>query len=97
MKYEVTDGLHLTLHGIYSRAVFGESTPSSVIDKNGKFVGDPNLGVELNAGVSYSTDDGFSALLRYGILFPLGGLANNATQKEGETAQAVRALFAIRY
>ena len=96
VRYEVTEGLNLHLAGIYSRAIYGESTPSSVI-QDGVAIGDPNLGIEIDAGVSYATDDGFFASLAYGVLFPLPGLKNNATGAEATTAQALHAIFAIRY
>ncbi|MFN7132274.1 MAG: TIGR04551 family protein, partial [Myxococcales bacterium] len=52
VRYEVREGLNLMGNVIYSRAVYGQSTPSAVVTAEG-VQGDPNLGVELDAGVSY--------------------------------------------
>jgi uncharacterized protein (TIGR04551 family) len=92
IKYQLADGFHLFGDVIYSRTVYAESSPSGV---------DPNLGVEVDAGLRYETEDGFFAQLRWGILFPLKGLdvAQRPAGDTGslETAQALRGLLGIRF
>ncbi len=93
-KYRITQGFDVFASLIWSRAIFWQSTPG------GAFGQDPNLGVEINAGARYETEDGFFAQLQYGILFPLGGFAkrdalNNAVNLDN--AQALRALIGIRF
>ncbi|MGC4117550.1 MAG: hypothetical protein QM765_23935 [Myxococcales bacterium] len=107
-KYEITEGLGVWASVIYSRAIYGESTPSSQLvttkDKNGNEIktiqGDENLGVEIDGGVRYDSGDGFIAGVAYGVLFPLGGLKNNtfsSTPIDAQTAQTVRGWFVIKY
>lgn len=93
VKYEVRDGLNLMANVIYSRAVYASSTPSAAPGR----AGDPNLGVEIDAGASYVTEDGFVATLWYGVLFPLPGLRNNVADVDAKTAQAVHGAFGIRF
>jgi uncharacterized protein (TIGR04551 family) len=93
VTYTIGDGIHLFGDVIYSRAVFKQSTPS------GK---DENLGVELNVGARYETEDGFFAQLRWGILFPMAGLdvpnrTSTSTNNSLEFAQALRALVGIKF
>ncbi|MBI5544170.1 MAG: TIGR04551 family protein, partial [Deltaproteobacteria bacterium] len=97
-KYEITEGLGLWANLVYSRAIFGESTPSSHLD-GGALTGDPNLGVEFDAGVKYESGDGFIAGINYGVLFPLAGLRNNIVDPslDAETAHTVRGFFVIKY
>jgi uncharacterized protein (TIGR04551 family) len=89
-SYQIAEGFDIFAAIIYSRAVYPESTPSS---------SEASLGVEINAGAKYETEDGFFAQVGWGILFPLGGLAD--TRPEGtpnlDTAQAVRGLIGIKY
>ncbi|HVE87761.1 MAG TPA: TIGR04551 family protein, partial [Myxococcales bacterium] len=58
LDYELADGLHLQGALIYSRAVYAESTPA--FDPTGSS-NDPGLGVEIDGGLSYETEDGFYA------------------------------------
>jgi uncharacterized protein (TIGR04551 family) len=94
IKYDVTEGFNLFASIIYSRAVFPEGTPSAT---------NTGLGVEINAGVRYETDDGFFAQFMYGVLFPLAGLQqfsppNSLNPPPGlDTAQALRAMLGIRF
>ncbi len=97
VKYEVREGLNLMANVIYSRAIYPASTPSAVVAATGGVQGDPNLGVEIDAGASYATEDGFVATLWYGVLFPLPGLRNNATDRDAQTAQTVHGLFGIKF
>ncbi len=97
VQYRITQGFHVFAAGIYSRAIFAESTPSSA---NGS-AADANLGVELNGGARYETEDGFYAQVQYGILFPLGGFAartvTGVPAPTLEFAQALRGVFGIKF
>lgn len=103
-SYRVADGFNIFAALIYSRAIYAESTPSARNTTMG-IVADANLGVEINAGARYETEDGFFGELRWGILFPLEGLKNNipnATQFGGapvalESAQALRGSIGIHF
>ncbi|MFZ5468707.1 MAG: TIGR04551 family protein [Myxococcota bacterium] len=95
IDYRVAEGFHLLGAVIYSRAIFFESTPS--FDGTS---GDENLGLELNAGARYETEDGFFAEVMWGILFPLGGLGDKRPLAEGtdvESAQALRGVVGIHF
>jgi len=99
-KYEITEGLSVWANIIYSRAVYGQSTPSSHLDTtSGQLVGDENLGVEIDGGVRYDSGDGFIAGVSYGVLFPLAGMNNNDPNNPigASTAQTVRGWFVIKY
>jgi uncharacterized protein (TIGR04551 family) len=91
-NYKITEGFNVFGAVIYSRALMASSTPSTR---------DANLGVELNVGAKYETDDGFIAMLQWGILFPLEGLRNfgllGANAPKLETAQALRALIGVKF
>ncbi len=106
-SYRIADGFNVFAALIYSRALYAQSTPSAHV-VNGEIVGDANLGIEINAGARYETEDGFFGELRWGILFPLDGLKNNnasATQYfngQGgmvvlESAQALRGTIGIHF
>jgi uncharacterized protein (TIGR04551 family) len=93
VRYDVTEGFNLFAAIIYSRSIFPEGTPS------GQSTG---LGVEINAGVRYETDDGFFAQFAYGVLFPLSGMQqpsfpNSPTSTSLDTAQALRGMLGIRF
>ena len=96
VQYRITQGLNIFGAGIYSRAIFAESTPSA---GNGTQPQDPNLGIELNAGARYETEDGFYAQAQYGILFPLGGFnrEQNGAMAPLVNAQAFRGVFGIKF
>lgn len=96
VQYRITQGLNIFGAGIYSRAMFAESTPSG---GNLTQAVDPNLGIELNAGARYETEDGFYAQAQYGILFPLGGFnrETNGTAAPLVNAQAFRGVFGIKF
>ena len=67
------------------------------------------LGVEIDASLYYRSedgpdlDDGFHAMLQYGVLFPLGGLGYMANQNlngvalDTSSAQIVRLFLGIGY
>jgi uncharacterized protein (TIGR04551 family) len=65
VKYEILEGLATQLSIIYSQAMYASSTPSTAHTP---------LGIELDVGVSYQSDDGFIAFVNYGLLEPLDGL-----------------------
>jgi uncharacterized protein (TIGR04551 family) len=115
-SYRLADGFHIFASAIYSRAIYAESTPSAHFAPGSGVacvtpsaacvvIGDANLGLEVNAGARYETEDGFFGELRWGILFPLQGLANNqvnALTNGGvpvtlEPAQAIRGSIGIKF
>ncbi len=93
--YTIAEGFDVFAAVIYSRAIFPESTPSSASAADM----DANLGIEINAGAQYVTDDGFFAGVQYGILFPLAGLRNTAPGFTAplDNAQAVRGYFGVKF
>lgn len=97
IKYEIIQGLDVWANFIYSRAIYGESTPSSTIGSNGKLGGNADLGIEIDIGAQYVSGDGFVAGIGYGVLFPLAGLDNRLDDKDAGTAHLVRGWFGIIY
>lgn len=96
-KYRITHGFEAFAALIYSRAIFAESTPAGAFGN-----GDPNLGVEINAGAKYETEDGFFGQVQYGILFPLGGFRKETVANSGQAipldnAQALRAVIGVKF
>lgn len=94
LVYDVTEGLGLNLAIIYSQANEARSTPT----------GKRPLGIEIDAGINYVSDDGFVASFAYGVLFPLSGLDQlrspgtpGSSTISADTAQAVRAYFGVVY
>jgi uncharacterized protein (TIGR04551 family) len=65
-RWDVLEGLSLWAQIVYSQAIYASSTPST--DQK-------PLGVELDVGVKYRSDDGFVFFLEYGVLQPMNGLA----------------------
>jgi uncharacterized protein (TIGR04551 family) len=91
VKYTVVEGFSIWAAGIYSGAIYQSSTPSGTSH---------NLGIELNAGISYRTEDGFFADAAYGVLFPLAGLSSPAifgTAPSLDVAQAIRGNIGIKF
>ena len=90
VKYAVAPGIDLYGRLIYSQALYAESTPSFV---------SKSLGVEVNAGVDYTTEDGFIAGLAYGILFPMGGLQayTNELKADLETPHSIRGWLGVKF
>jgi uncharacterized protein (TIGR04551 family) len=99
LSYRVAEGFDIHAAVIYSRAVFIESTPSWNGVTGAGMKGDANLGIEINVGARYETEDGFFATVNWGILFPFGGFADNrlATPPPLDTAQALRGSIGIKY
>ncbi|WP_241757977.1 TIGR04551 family protein [Myxococcus landrumensis] len=89
-KYSVAPGIDLWGRIIYSQAIYSESTPSSL---------NKSLGLELNAGVDYASEDGFIAGVAYGILFPMSGLEafNLDPQVDLQTPHTVRGWLGIKF
>jgi hypothetical protein len=89
----------------YARAIYGESTPSAALVTdaagNTSVKSDQNLGVEINVGARYETEDGFFGQLMWGILFPLGGFSDprviTGTATPLESAQALRGSVGIKF
>lgn len=91
LTYSVADGLEVFGSVIGSGAVYEESTPSGTSRL---------LGLEVNAGARYQTEDGFVAGLQWGMLLPQAGLNNptvGSTIPPLETAHAVRGIIGITY
>jgi uncharacterized protein (TIGR04551 family) len=63
-KWDVLDGLSILGQIVYSQAIFATSTPSGTSKP---------LGIELDLGVKYQSDDGFIFFLDYGLLRLLSG------------------------
>jgi uncharacterized protein (TIGR04551 family) len=101
-RYRITQGFEAYAALIYSRSIFAESAPGALYTDSGN-----SLGVEINGGVRYETEDGFFGQLQYGILFPLEGFMkkdgiNTGAQVGGsqiarDNAQALRAVVGIRF
>ncbi len=92
IKYNLTEGLDVSLGVIYSQAFQADNTPG----------GHRPLGVEGDAGIHYLTDDGFVATLDYGILLPFAGLGEVVPGALGGfvnpgVAQAIRVLLGVKY
>ncbi len=85
LRWDILPGLRFDEAIIYSRAMYAQSTPSAKSDPSGSAYGytylagsgDANLGIELDAGLSYTSGDGFLGWVSYGMLQPLGGLSYN--------------------
>ena len=91
-KWDVLDGLSVGAQVIYSQALFASSTPSQV---------NKPLGIELDLGVKYQSDDGFVFFLDYGLLKMLSGFditpseSNAATVSASGVAQNIHAGLGI--
>lgn len=93
LSYSVADGLDAFVHFVYSRSIYASSTPSTVGHA---------LGLEIDVGARYSTDDGFFAGVTYGVLFPFSGLQPYAATAAGtsislDKAQTVRGVLGIKF
>ena len=90
VSYAFNDSLSVFGNFIYSKALKPTSTPSG---------NSTQLGLEIDAGVRYQTDDGFYAQLMYGVLFPFDGLQFGylSAPVSPAIAQALRAQVGIRF
>ncbi len=100
-KYRITQGFEAFASAIYSRAIFKDSTPGVIYANSNE-----SLGVEINGGARYETEDGFYGQLQYGILFPLEGFKKGGQFANGtsggnsvtlENPQALRAVVGIKF
>jgi uncharacterized protein (TIGR04551 family) len=91
ISYALTDGLNISFTAVYSQALHVLSTPG----------GAAPLGLELDTGIHFNSDDGFIATFDYGILFPFAGLGEIASSAgpavSASIAQTVRLLLGVRY
>jgi uncharacterized protein (TIGR04551 family) len=94
-RYEFLDGLAATLSVVYSQAMYASSTPSTTSTP---------LGIEVDAGLKYKSDDGFVAWIDYGLLQPLSGLGYgpggtpaSAPQNDLSRAHAIRTGVAVTF
>ncbi|HEX7622873.1 MAG TPA: TIGR04551 family protein, partial [Anaeromyxobacteraceae bacterium] len=94
-RYELIEGVSATASLIYSQAIYASSTPSTTSTP---------LGVELDLGLAYHSDDGFVAFVNYGVLQPLDGLGYGsagapATAPQGSLARghAIRSGVAVKF
>lgn len=91
LKYSITEGFQVYGNLVYSQALYSESTPSGA---------NSGLGVEIDLGARYETEDGFVAGIDWGILFPLSGLQEppgSLNRPDFETAQALRGTLGIKF
>jgi len=90
LRWNIFPGLRLDAALVYSRAIFAESTPSARIDPTitdpalaaaapPVDKGSPNLGLEADATLTYTSGDGFQAFFEWGVLQPLEGLRTHGT------------------
>lgn len=99
VQYNLTEGLGGRLDIVYSRAMYGSSTPSGSITE----AGNPNLGVEVDAKIFYASEDGFNAWLQYGLLIPMAGLNSKVLTPDGNVtldagiAHTIQAMLAITF
>ena len=95
--WNITDALQLDGSIIYSQAIYASSTPSA--SQTG--LGSNPLGLEVDLGIRYQTEDGLFAWLYYGILFPFDGLQNTGIGGLGtvdlHVAQSIRGMIGIRF
>ena len=95
--WNITDALQLDGSIIYSQAIYASSTPSA--SQTG--LGSNALGLEVDLGIRYQTEDGLFAWLYYGILFPFDGLQNTSVGGLGivdlHVAQSIRGMVGIRF
>jgi uncharacterized protein (TIGR04551 family) len=91
VDYTLTEGLDWGLGIIYSQALHALSTPGLSAP----------LGIEVDTGIHYASDDGFIATLDYGIFFPFHGMGEIATPPYSfqfpYIAQTIRILFGVKF
>jgi uncharacterized protein (TIGR04551 family) len=97
VQWNITDSLQLDGNIVYSQAIYASSTPSASQVGLGSYA----LGLEVDLGIRYQTEDGLFAWLYYGILFPFDGLQNTSIGGIGfvglHVAQSIRAMVGIRF
>lgn len=97
VQWNITDSLQLDGNVVYSQAIYASSTPSA----SQPGLGSTALGLEVDLGLRYQTEDGLFAWLYYGILFPFDGLQNTSAGGVGivglHVAQSIRGMVGIRF
>jgi uncharacterized protein (TIGR04551 family) len=92
IRYEILDGFAAQLAMIYSQAMYASSTPSTE---------HAPLGVVVDGGLSYRSDDGFLAWVNVGFLEPLSGFdylpGQSFPGKDITHAWAVRSGLAVKF
>ena len=90
LRYDIFEGLGAQAALVYSQAMFASSTPSGAHKP---------LGIELDLGVFYKSDDGFIAFLDWGILQPLDGfnMPPGTSGRDLSRGHALRSGFAIKF
>ena len=90
VRYDLFEGLAATGAVVYSQAFYASSTPSTVHTP---------LGIELDLGLSYQSDDGFVAWASYGFLQPLSGMGyeNEAGHPSLSRGHALRGGLAVKF
>jgi uncharacterized protein (TIGR04551 family) len=90
-RWDVLEGVGLDAAVVYSQALHPESTPSAT---------HAPLGLEVDVGFHYASDDGFRAWLTYGFLAPLSGFdfppTSSSTTKPA-SAHALRTGLAVKF
>jgi uncharacterized protein (TIGR04551 family) len=75
IRWDLFPGLAFDGALVYSQALFAGSTPSAAVDPS-----EP-LGVELDAGLTYTSGTGFQAFAQYGLLQPLSAFGPGDTKR----------------
>lgn len=92
LRWEILEGFAATAQVVYSQAIYATSTPSTRHKP---------LGIEVDLGLSYVSDDGFVAWLDYGYLQPLDGLhlyrVDPAEMRSLSRGQALRTGLAVKF
>jgi len=90
-RWDILEGVGLNAQVVYSQSLNPESTPSTTRAP---------LGVEVDLGFSYASDDGFMAWVKYGFLAPLAGFDfSPGSGKTGSpaSAHALRTGLAVKF
>jgi uncharacterized protein (TIGR04551 family) len=73
---------------VYSQAIYASSTPSGT---------DSPLGVEIDAGLTFTTKDGFIAGAVAGFLVPLAGMNNTFYNQTASLGQVYRGFLGVQF
>jgi uncharacterized protein (TIGR04551 family) len=90
LRWNIFSGLAFDAQLVYSQALYGSTTPSSISASGGA----KPLGVEADTKLTYATDDGFVTWVSYGVLFPMAGFDGAGSLSR---AHALRAGLALRF
>ena len=75
-RWEALEGLNVSAQVVYSQAIYAQSTPSGT---------NRPLGIELDLGIKYQSDDGFIFFIDYGLLRLLSGFDMSSTSNSVTT------------